>query len=90
MRFRITRHAGHDAPPDAIARLLGRLSERRGRARFNLRGSEIRVTWGSDDGGWDRPERQELEREQLLELLSETCRAEPGLSLDWYAVGPLD
>ena len=90
MRFRITRHTGHDAPPDAIDQLLVKLSGGRGRGRFNLRGSEIRVAWGNDDGGWNRPERLELEREELLELLRETCRAESGLRLDWYAVGPLD
>lgn len=90
MMFRITRHAGHEAPPDAIDQLLAKLSGRGGNGRFNLRGSEIRVTWGNDDGGWGRPERQELEREELLDLLRETCQAESGLRLDWYAVGPLD
>ncbi len=70
--------------------LLASLSERRGKGRFRKAGQEIRVVWGSDDGGWDRPERQELERDELLDLLGEACRAEPALSLDWYAVGPLD
>jgi hypothetical protein len=90
MRFRITRHAGQDAPADAMDQLLASLTQRRTKGRFRKVGREIRVAWGSDDGGWDRPERQELEREELLHLLHETCRSEAGLSLEWYAVGPLD
>ena len=90
MRFRITSHAGHDAPPDAVEQLLATLSERRSKGRFSKVGSEIRVTWGRVEGGWDRHERQEAEREELLELLRDACRAEPQLKLDWYAIGPLD
>jgi hypothetical protein len=91
MRFRITPHAGHDAPADALAQLLDSLSGRRGKGRFYKVGSEIRVTWGQDDSNaWDRPERREVEREELLDLLRETCRETPSLQLDWYAIGPLD
>jgi hypothetical protein len=90
MRFRITRHAGHEVPPDAMDQLLASLSDHRGKGRFRQVGREIRVTWGTEDGGWNRPERRELEREELLDLLRETCRAESGLRLDWYAVAPLD
>jgi hypothetical protein len=90
MRFRITRHAGYDVPADAMDELLASLSEQRGKGRFRMVGKEIRVVWGSDDGGWDRPERSELEREQLLDLIRETCRNGSALSADWYAVGPLD
>jgi hypothetical protein len=91
MRFRITKHAGHDAPDDAVDQLLATLSDRCGKGRFSKVGREIRVSWGRDDGnGWDRPVRQELEREELLELLREACRTESGLRLDWYAIGPLD
>jgi hypothetical protein len=91
MRFRITPHAGHDAPADALEQLLASLSARRGKGRFYKVGSEIRVTWGSDDSnGWGRMERVELEREELLQLLRDACRTTPPLRLDWYAVGPLD
>jgi hypothetical protein len=91
MRFRITPHAGHDAPADAVDRLLASLSARRSSGRFYKVGAEIRVNWGHDEArGWDRPERLELEREELLELLTEACRATPPMRLDWYAVGPLD
>jgi hypothetical protein len=90
MRFRITRHAGRDAPADAMDQLLALLVQRRSKGRFRKVGKEIRVAWGSDDGGWDRPQRLELEREELLHLLHETCRADAALSLDWYAVGPLE
>jgi hypothetical protein len=91
MRFRITKHAGHDAPPDAIEKLLTSLGAIRSQGRFAKVGSEIRVTWGRDDaGGWDRPERSEVEREELLDLLRQACGAETALQLDWYAVGPLD
>jgi hypothetical protein len=90
MRFRITRHAGRDVPADAMELLLASLSERRSKGRFRKVGREIRVVWGTEDGGWDRPERSELEREELLEELRDACRAGSALSLDWYAVGPLD
>ena len=90
MKFRITPHAGHDAPADAVEKLLAMLSARRSKGRFYKVGNEIRVSWGLDDGGWDRPERQELEREELLALIREACRNGSGLSADWYAVGPLD
>jgi hypothetical protein len=90
MRFKITRHAGQDVPADAMDQLLSSLSEQRSKGRFRKVGREIRVAWGNDEGGgWDRPERQELEREQLLDLIRSTCRAGT-LSIDWYAVGPLD
>ena len=91
MRFRITPHAGHEAPVDALAQLLDSLSGRRGKGRFYKVGSEIRVTWGDDDSnGWDRTERLELEREELLDVLRKACRETPSLQLDWYAIGPLD
>ena len=81
----------HDAPADALDQLLASLSGRRSNGRFRRIGKEIRVTWGPEDGnGWDRPERMELEREQLLELLEQACREKPPLRLDWYAVAPLD
>jgi len=91
MRFRITTHSGHPAPPEALERLIGELGERRGQGRFRKVGSEIRVTWGrGEHAGWDRPERIELERRELLKLLSERCRGSDGLELDWFAVGPID
>ena len=90
MRFRITPHAGHDAPADAVEQLLATLSGRRSKGRFSKVGSEIRVVWGRDDGGWDRDLRREAEREELLELLREACGPGGPLKLDWYAIGPLD
>jgi hypothetical protein len=91
MRFRITRHAGQDSPADALDQLLASLSGRRTKGRFYKIGREIRVTWGSEDGnGWDRPERMELEREELLTLLGQACGEQSSLRVDWYAVGPLD
>jgi|SRR5581483_1654749 len=90
MRFRITSHTGYDAPADAMDQLLASLSGHRSKGRFRKVGREIRVVWGSEDGGWDRPERRELEREQVLDLIRERCREESSLSADWYAVGPLD
>jgi len=74
-----------------MEQLLATLSGSRGKGRFYKVGREIRVNWGHDDtSAWDRPERVELERQELLEMLRETCRTEPRLRLDWYAVGPLD
>jgi hypothetical protein len=91
MRFRITKHAGHDAPEDAVQKLLASLGGIRSNGRFAKVGSEIRVTWGREEGnGWDRPERTELEREQLLDLLRQACATGSGLQLDWYAISPLD
>lgn len=91
MRFRITRHAGRDSPADALDQLLTALSGRRTKGRFYMIGREIRVSWGSEeDNGWDRPERMELEREELLRLVRDACSEKPPLQLDWYAVGPLD
>jgi hypothetical protein len=91
MRFRITPHAGHDAPADAVDQLLATLAGRRGKGRFYKVGREMRVSWGEEDGSrWDRPELVEVERVEVLDMLRDTCRAEPHLNLDWYAVGPLD
>ncbi len=90
MTFRITQHARHDAPPDAVDRLLAQLQGRRSNGRFRKVGSEIRVSWGHGEGSaWERPERQELEREEVLQLLRDTCDGASELQVDWYAVGPL-
>ncbi|MGO9487519.1 MAG: hypothetical protein ACLQBB_00645 [Solirubrobacteraceae bacterium] len=91
MRFRITTHSGHDSPPDALSRLQEQLTTQRRNGRFYKVGSEIRVTWGRHESdGWERPERLELERTELLELIEKTCAGVPELQLDWFAVGPLD
>ncbi len=91
MTFRITTHAGHEAPQDALERLMAELGERRGAGRFHKVGREIRATWYQPQrDGWDRPELLELERSELLELLGELCAGAPALELDWYAIGPLD
>ncbi len=91
MKFKITTHSGHDAPPDAVDQLLAHLGTQRSNGRFNKVGSEIRVTWqDAEVSGWDRPERMELEREELLQLLQATCDRVPELDADWYAIGPLE
>jgi hypothetical protein len=91
MQFRITTHSGHDAPPAAVDELLAVLGARRGSGRFYKVGREIRATWGDvESGGRDRPERMELARQQLLELIRAICEAAPALDADWYAVGPTD
>jgi hypothetical protein len=91
MRFRITAHSGYDAPADAMDRLLASLSGQSGKGRFRKVGREIRVVWGTEDGGWDRPERREFERAEVLDFIRETCHeGGPALNIDWYAIGPLD
>lgn len=91
MTFRITKHAGYDAPADAVDQLLGHLQGQPNGRRFHKIGSEIRVAWGNDESrGWGRPERLELEREELLNLLQRTCTGSGDLKVDWYAIAALD
>ena len=90
MRFRIGLHAGHAAPPDAVARLAERLGSRCEDARFSLRGDALEATWGEDaPSAMSRDERAEIGRSALLEIVGAACERAPGLRLDWFAISPI-
>jgi hypothetical protein len=89
VRFRISTHSGHGAPPDAIDRLAARLGSSVDDAFFTRVGNEILATWGEDAPvAMERDEREELGRLALLEIVGEACDDEPGLRVDWFAVSP--
>jgi hypothetical protein len=90
MSLRITPHAGHHAPPDAIDRLWSALGPRRGEVRFVKAGRAIKASMRVEEGNRiAREARYESDRQVLLELLDDVCRAAtPALTLDWYAISP--
>ena len=89
MDFRITRHAGHAAPEDALDLLWERLGPRRDEASFAMTRSCIRATWGVDAPvAMERDEREEIGRTAVLDIVRAACERGPGLRADWYAVSP--
>jgi hypothetical protein len=87
VRFRISVHAGHGAPPDAIERLAGRLGPEQEDARFAGGGTEIVATYGEEAPiAMASDERQEIGRLALLKILEEVCETAPDLDFEWFAV----
>ena len=87
MEFKITRHSGFSAPPDALDQLFEQLPARVDAVSFSKAGSGITATWrgeGSIHRGED--ELAAIGRLEVLDVVSATCQRSPALSADWFAV----
>jgi hypothetical protein len=90
MRFRISRHSGNLAPPDAMELLLRRLGARRDEVSFAMVGTEIRAMTDEAEGdSQSRDSRVEASRRAVFELVDEACRNAPELQSGWFAVSHL-
>ena len=90
MRFRIGRHSGFAAPPDAIELLLRRLGAQADEISFAMVGAEIRATSAEALGdSTTRETRVEVERQAIVELIRDVCERAPELESDWFAVSYL-
>jgi hypothetical protein len=90
VKFRITRHSGHLAPPDAMELLLRRLGARRDEVSFAMVGAEIRATTDEAEGdSQSRDSRVEASRRAVFDLIDEACRDAPELQSGWFAVSHL-
>jgi len=91
MQFRITRHSGHAAPPNAIELLARRLGAQLGDTSFAVRGAEISATWqGGRQGTSARENLTEIGRWAVFELVRDVCEDAPELNTEWFAVSPAD
>ena len=90
MEFKITRHSGFSAPPDALDQLFEVLPARVEGVSFSRAGEGITATW-RDDGGISRTEDElaAIGRLEVLEVVCSTCQHEPTLRSDWFAVSVL-
>ncbi|HEY4451255.1 MAG TPA: hypothetical protein VGN13_06640 [Solirubrobacteraceae bacterium] len=90
MQFRIRRHSGAGAPPDALGLLWRQLEGRRFEdVVFSHRGSEVEASSGHDSPiSLERDEREQLARTEVLDCLREICDGVPELRFDWFAVSP--
>lgn len=90
MEFRITRHSGHPAPPDAIELLGRRLGARDEDVTFTASAAEIRAVWGSEaDAAIERSVQSEVGRRAVFEIVRRICERAPELDADWFAVSPV-
>jgi hypothetical protein len=90
VKFKISRHAGHQAPAEALDLLWPRLDGNQHGVRFERLGSEIRATWKDDaPASMERKVREEIARRAVFDLLCEICEGSPEIKSDWYAVSPL-
>ena len=90
MLFRITHHAGYNAPPDALDMLLLRLGPEQDDVSFAKVESEIHATWNVDAPmSRTRDEHAEIGRRVVFDIVRETCEISPELVTDWYAVSKL-
>ncbi len=90
MKFKITRHSGFSAPPDALDQLSERLPARADEVSFAKAGDGITATWGGDVGS-SRTEEElaAIGRLEVLDVVVATCEHEPELRADWFAVSVL-
>jgi hypothetical protein len=90
VKFKITRHSGFSAPPDALDQLFERLPARRDAVSFSRAGSGITATWG-EDVGISRTEEElaAIGRLEVLDVVFANCEDEPSLRADWFAVSAL-
>jgi hypothetical protein len=87
VRFRITRHSGFSAPPDAMELLLRRLGAQREEISFSMSGEEIAATSADEEGdSTARETRIEVARRELFDIVDGVCEAAPELESDWFAV----
>jgi len=88
--FRIGRHSGFAAPPDAMELLLRRLGAQADEVSFAMVGDEIRATSGEASGdSTTREERVAVQREAVLDLIRDVCERAPELESNWFAVSYL-
>jgi hypothetical protein len=88
--FRIGRHSGFAAPPNAMELLLRRLGAQADEVSFAMVGDEIRATSGEVDGDSTTKEmRVAVEREVILDLIRDVCDRAPELESNWFAVSYL-
>lgn len=90
MQFKITRHSGFSAPPDALDQLFELLPARRDAVSFSRTGTAITATWG-DNAGISRTEEEltAIGRLEVLDVVFATCEDAPALRADWFAVSTL-
>ncbi len=90
MKFKITRHSGFSAPPDALDQLFERLPARADAVSFSKSSNGITATWG-EDRGMSRTEEElaAIGRLEVLDVVCATCQDAPALRADWYAISVL-
>ena len=87
MKFRITRHSGFSAPPDALDLLFERLRASGDVVSFSKSGNGITAVW-REDGGIHRTEDElaAIGRLEVLAVVLATCERASELKADWFAV----
>ena len=90
MQFRIMRHSGSGAPPDALGLLWRQLEGQRFEdVVFTRRGTEVEANAGHDSPiSMERDEREEVGRTEVLDRLREICDGDSELRFNWFAVRP--
>ena len=91
MKFKITRHSGFSAPPDALDQLFERLPGSTDEVSFAKASNGITATW-NEEGPISRTEeeRATIGRLEVLDVVLATCKQHaPELRSDWYAVSIL-
>ena len=90
MKFKITRHSGFSAPPDALDQLFEKLPARADAVSFSKssqgsrpHGERTRVAGRTEE------ELAAIGRREVLDVVVATCEPEPELSADWFAVSVL-
>jgi len=88
--FRITPHAGYNAPADALDLLLEQLGDERDQVSFSKGEGEIVVEWPVEvSSAMTQDERVELGRRMVLDLVREVCELTPTLDIDWFAISKM-
>jgi len=87
VEFRIGRHSGFAAPPDAMELLLRRLGAQADEISFAMVGTEITATSPASHGdSTTREIRVGVERQAIVDLIRDVCERAPELESDWFAV----
>ena len=86
MKFRITRHAGSAAPPDALDQLSQLLRPSGDVVSFSNAGQEITATWRESGSSRTEEELTAIGRLEVLDVVLATCERAPELRVDWFAV----
>lgn len=91
MTFRITPHAGYNAPPDALDMLLEQLGDHRDEMSFSKSAhDEIAVELSAEiASAMTQDERVETGRRQVLDMVRDICELDPTLDLDWFAISKM-
>jgi hypothetical protein len=87
MDFKITRHSGFSAPPNALDLLWERLGSSQNGVSFARGPGQIRVKFREEAPvSMMRDEREEFGRAAVLKIVREVCERAPELTFGWYAV----